>query len=336
MFVGGIDGTGVLNLLLELVANVTDQHLAGRCTRASIELASDGTITVEDDGPGFSAEGGDGLPPLYELLTRYSFTPTVDGHSPHVHLGVGGLGLFIVNALSERFELRTVRDGQLTSIVYAQGEVVEPPNTMSATESSGTRIRFRADPLIFKYPRVPRVELTRQLEDLSFLWPRLALSWKVAGDDLAAGGLPARVALGVPCDAQDVATHKGTYSTAKGPIDVEVALAWDVPQYWRWNGEPVIDSFVNLHRTREHGSHVDGLLNAVRGFFDGHVESHRGMFAAVSVMLADVKYGQPAKNRMETPEAVEPVALATKAALEDWARKHPVLAEKIRAVMFAK
>jgi DNA gyrase/topoisomerase IV subunit B len=109
MFVGGIDGTGVLNLLLELVANVTDQHLAGRCTRASIELASDGTITVEDDGPGFSAEGGDALPPLHELLTRYSFTPTVDAHSPHVHLGVGGLGLFIVNALSERFELRTVR-----------------------------------------------------------------------------------------------------------------------------------------------------------------------------------------------------------------------------------
>lgn len=96
----------------------------------------------------------------------------------------------------------------------------------------------------------------------------------------------------------------------------------------------MIDSFVNLSRTRDHGSHVEGLLGGIRSFFDGREESARGLFAVVSVLLADVKYGQPQKHRLDTTEAIEAVAEATKTALEDWARKRPALAEKIRTLMF--
>jgi DNA gyrase subunit B len=111
MYVGDTDdGSGVIHMVLEVVANAYDQHLAGRCAKITVEIAADGTITVEDDGPGFPVHGGDGLPPIDVLLTRLSTRPTVDGHRPHVHLGVGGLGLFVVNALSERFELVSVRD----------------------------------------------------------------------------------------------------------------------------------------------------------------------------------------------------------------------------------
>lgn len=103
MFVGATDdGSGVLHMALELVANALDQHLAGRCSRVAIEIAPDGAITVIDDGPGLPADGGAGLPPLHDLLTHVWTRPTVDGHRPHVHLGLGGMGLFVVNALSER------------------------------------------------------------------------------------------------------------------------------------------------------------------------------------------------------------------------------------------
>jgi DNA gyrase subunit B len=333
MYVGDTeDGSGILHMLLEVLANSFDQHLAGRCSRASIEIAGDGTITVEDDGPGLSVEGGDGRPPLHQILTLMSGLPTVDGHRPHVHLGLGGLGLFMVNALSDRFELRSVRSGVLATATYACGEVVEPIRSVPTTERSGTRVRFRPDPVIFKHPRVPRGELARQLEDLSFLAPRFTLSWTIAGDDAAAGGLAARVALGVPCDLRDVAAWSGTYATAAGPIDVEVALAWRDA-----NREHAIESFVNLTRTRSHGSHVDGLLEGVRAFFGGRKE-HRlaGLVAAVSVVLDDVKYGQPDRSRLETTEATEPVATATKAALERWARARPEVAAAIRARIDAK
>lgn len=112
MYVGDPDsGDGVLHLVLELVANACDQTFVGKSSTVDLDVAADGTITVADDGPGMRVEGGDGLPPIDVLLTRYSNRPTVDGHRPHVHLGRGGLGLFVINALSERFELVTVRGG---------------------------------------------------------------------------------------------------------------------------------------------------------------------------------------------------------------------------------
>jgi DNA gyrase subunit B len=112
MYIGDADsGDGALNMVLEVIANACDQHFAGRCSMIEIDVAANGTITVADDGPGMPVHGGNGLPPIDVLLTRHSHRPTIDGHRPHVHLGPGGLGLFVVNALSERFELATIRDG---------------------------------------------------------------------------------------------------------------------------------------------------------------------------------------------------------------------------------
>ena len=117
--------------------------------------------------------GGHGLPSIEVLLTQRSERPTVDGHRPHVHLGLGGLGLFIVNALSERFELATVRDGVEARTMYARGVLIEPLTTVATSRPSGTWIRFRPDPQIFRFPRVPRAPLAQRLEDLPFLLPQM-------------------------------------------------------------------------------------------------------------------------------------------------------------------
>lgn len=78
------------------------------------------------------------------------------------------------------------------------------------------------------------------------------------------------------------------------------------------NQAPSLDSFVNLARTPEHGSHADGLLDGIRSFFGATVEGRiAGLVAAVAVVLADVHYGSPEKNRLETNEARAPVADAT-------------------------
>lgn len=164
MYVGDIDdGSGVIAMVLEVVANAYDQYLAGRCSSVSLTIAPDGSVTVEDDGPGFPAAGGDGVPPLDNVLTRLSTTPTVDGHRPHVHLGFGGMGLAVVNALSEQFELISVREGSELRTKYARGELVEPIATTPTKHASGTTIRFRPDPTIFKHLRIPRAEITRTL-----------------------------------------------------------------------------------------------------------------------------------------------------------------------------
>lgn len=332
MYVGDIDdGSGLVHLVLDVIANAYDQYLAGRCSSISLTIVADGTITVEDDGPGLPAAGGNGLPPLDAMLTQLSTQPTVDGHRPHVHLGLGGLGLFVVNALSEQFDLVTVREGIEVRTKYARGQVVEPIAMTPTTRASGTRITFRPDPIIFKHVRVPRAELTRTIEDLTFLAPSLRFRWLIEGDDMAAHGLVARVALDVPCAVDEVAHAREVAETTKGPIEVEVALAWRASPF-HVAFEPVVHSFVNLGRTRGDGSHVDGMLDGVRTFLGGGRRgmNAKGLVAAVSVVLADVIYGNPTKDRLDSPEARQPVSEATQKALAAWALAHPLAADSLR------
>ena len=332
MFVGDTcTGDGVLHLVLELLANAYDQHVAGRCSSIDLDIAADGTITVEDDGPGIPVAGGRGLPPLDELLTQRVERPTVDGHRPHVHLGVGGLGFGVINALSERLELTTVCDGREARALYSRGVAIEPIATIPTTRPSGTRIRFRPDPQIFRFPRVPRVALTAWLEDLAFLAPKLTLRWRIGGDDVAAGGLAVRVALQACCATDEVASHRGVFDTETGPIDVEVALAW-LPVQWHSFAEPVIHSFVNLERSRDHGTHVAGMIDGAVAFLGGGRRAHqvRGLVAVVSVILTDVLWGNPAKSRLDSPQARAPVAEATRLALARWAEAHPAAAAALR------
>jgi DNA gyrase/topoisomerase IV subunit B len=139
------------------------------------------------------------------------------------------------------------------------------------------------------------------------------------------------VAINVPCAFSDVASHRASLDTGSGPIDVEVALAWRSMR-WHANDQPVIDSFVNLERSRCDGTHVDGLVDGVAAFFGrGRRARHTaGMVAAVAVVLADVKWGNPTRNRLDSPEARAPVAEVTELALARWAEAHPDAAADLR------
>ncbi|HVV84240.1 MAG TPA: ATP-binding protein [Kofleriaceae bacterium] len=319
MYLGSRGGDGVLHLVLELVGNAFDLHLAGRCSTIELELDADGTITVRDDGPGLPADGRGAQPALDTLLTTPSGQPTVDGHRPHVHLGLGiGWGLFLANAFSAHLEIVTVHDGVEARARYARGEVLEPATTSITRKPAGTLVRCRPDPEIFSTVRVPRVELTRQLEALTFLAPKLTLRWRIAGDDEARAGLAAWVASTAEREVEEVARHAGTYGEGADAIDVDLALAWEPSGYQ--GTPPRIDSFVNYVRSADGGSHVDGLLDGICTFL-GNSDRTRvacKLVAAVAVVKADVKFGNPTRDRLATPEVRAPVAAATLRALSAW------------------
>ncbi len=321
MYVGGNDGDGQMHLVLDVLANAYDRYLAGRCSSISIAVEADGAVCITDDGPGMQLDPTDTWPGLHAVLSTLSNRPTVDGHRPHAHLGIGGIGLFVVNALSERFEISTVRDGTESRALYGRGVVIEPFSSAPTTKPNGTTIQFVPDAQIFLHRRVARAKLTAVLEDLAFLAPKLTLAWSFAGDSLAREGLAGCVAAQIARPVAEVATYAGTFETPSGPIDVDVALAWSIGYY----ADATIDSFVNLYRTRSHGAHVDGLLDGIVGFF--HTRSRKraqaDLVAAVSVVLTDVKFGNPTRDRLDSIEAREPVAHATKRALEAWAAAHP-------------
>lgn len=314
-------GDGPLHLVLEIVGNAVDQAMLGRCTRIDVRVDADDLVTISDDGPGIPAQA------LVGLLERASDRPTVDGHQPHVHLSPIGLGLPVSNALSDPFEVDTVHAGEHASVRYAGGRVHTPLRVEPTTRPSGTTIRLRPDPQLFRCTRVFRVALTRRLEDLGYLVPGLTLSWSFATTRAAGLVDCVRAELGDPLGG--FATHSGEYATPEGPISVEVALAWHTYPYV---GEPQIHSFANLLRTDD-GQHVVGLLEGVRRFLPRRPDPRRlgGLVAAVAVVLADVRYGSPTRSSLANSSARPAVRAATLAALAAWAARHPDAAATLRA-----
>lgn len=314
-------GDGALHLVLEILSNAVDQAMLGRCTRVDIRVDTDDLVTISDDGPGIPAHA------LVTLLEQPSNRPTVDGHRPHVHLSPIGLGLPVSNALSDPFEVDTVHAGEHASVRYAGGLVHTPLQVRPASRPSGTTIRLRPDPQVFRCTRVPCVALTRHLEDLTYLVPAMTLSWSFTAARSAGLVGCVRAELGDPLG--DIATHRADYPNPEGPIAVEVALAWHAHPY---ASEPQIHSFANLLRTDD-GQHVDGLLDGVRAFLPRRADKRRlgGLVAAVSVILADVHYGSPTRKSLANSSARPAVKAATLAALEAWAALYPEAAAALRA-----
>jgi DNA gyrase/topoisomerase IV subunit B len=110
MYIGDTrDGSGLHHMLWEVVANALDQHLKGHATKIDVTLNEDGSITVEDDGEGFPIHLVQGVPFAEIAMTTFHETGTLDGHVPHAHVGLHGLGVSIVNALSSRLVLEGLR-----------------------------------------------------------------------------------------------------------------------------------------------------------------------------------------------------------------------------------
>jgi DNA gyrase subunit B len=318
---GAIDGlNGLMVMLLEVLGNALDQHLLARCTAIHVEVDDD-VVTVRDDGPGLPLDTEAGL----AYLTTRHRTPTADGHAPHVHLGAGGgLGLAPINALSARFDVDVVRGGLRFQVGYEQGLVVEPLTSAPSDLPTGTTIRFRPDPAIFRTTtRISRGALTERLELLTFLVPTLRLTWSFGADSAARRGLAGLIAQRL-VDPLGPIAHR---AARIGDIDVEVAISWRrVGQYG--DREPRITSICNLGITDQDGTHVEGLLDGIASLWHGQRRRARralqhGLVAAVAVVLADVRFGQPMKSELLTEDARPAVATVARDVLATWAASNP-------------
>jgi DNA gyrase subunit B len=320
MYIGSTDSAGLLSLLLEVVSTPVEQILLGRCARVDVRVDADDFVTVTDDGPGIPARS------LVDLLEQ-----PVDVHGPRAHLAFRGIGLPIVNALSDPFEVDTVHDGEQATVAYAGGLQRVPLRVSAASRPPGTRVRFRPDPQIFRCTRLPRAELTQRLEDLAFLLPAMALSWSFAGE--RATGLVERLRVELRGPLGDVAHHKGEYVTEDGPTAVEVALAWPSESYG-W--PPQILGYTNLQRT-EDGPHVSALRRGVRDFLRIRRERGlEGLVAAVAVRFDDSRYRVQTKLRLAHSGLYSAVKEATSTALQHWAERSPEAAKALRSRVKAR
>lgn len=321
MFVGDTDGPeGRHHLLWEVVGNVIDLHLAHHASELHVVLGPDAWVTVRDDGPGIPTDRDHhGTTVLESALTMLRASGTFDGHFPHVHLtpNWAGVGLAVVNALSERLEIETTYRGVRWCQAYERGIAVSQLRRIGPTAHEGTTVRFRPDPLIFREIMLDAELIRARLKELAWLNPHLRVLWQERR---------VRTRGGVPGWSHHLAIQRGPLECSYGIDLVENGIKVDIGLAWNQCGGSSLKSFVNMQPTIDGGAHVDGLWAA----FLEHARSRKsparrlahvrealalGLVAVVHVGLYDPKYGSPRRDHLKSPEAGEAVKSALLAAI---------------------
>lgn len=344
MYVGDThDGSGRLQLLWELIANAFDEHLSGACDEIRIEIDAEGAFIVEDNGRGMRVDDVDGLPFAEVALTRFHDAPTLDGHAPHEHLGPRGVGLFPVCVLSQHLALRIFREGREYAQSYARGSPLGPLVEIGPTDQRGTRVRVLPDPEIFGDEPIETDAIAARLHELACLFPGLTFCFTDRRERRfhAPDGLSGMLDAALRREGRRSDEARFVCTGLVDGVRIEAVAMWTSRLDTR------VESFANVCRTTDGGTHVAGLL---RGLVQGARQSKAlaidgkraedieraiglGLRAVVCVRLADPAYARPTRDRLATLEVSDAVAKCVAPAFAAWLDRHEAMRMRIAAAL---
>jgi len=344
-----------LHIIQEVLDNASDEALGGFGKHITVTLHADSSVSVEDDGRGIPVgmHPTEKLPVVEIVFTQLHAGGKFEKGSGGAYAfsgGLHGVGVSVTNALSKRLEVTVWREGQVSTLTFADGKVIEKLKTRAAgkdDKTHGTRVRAWPDGKYFDSSAIPMPELIRLLRSKAVLLPgvKVTLIQEKSGDSqtwqyaqglrgylneaIAQAGHGAEVI--PPFEGEQYATGNGDDdSFAEGE-----GAAWVVA--WTEDGPPVRESYVNLIPTPAGGTHEsglrEGLFNAVKGFIEMHALQPKGVklmpedvFARASFILSakvlDPQFQGQIKERLNSRDAVRLVSGYAKSALELWLNEH--------------
>jgi topoisomerase-4 subunit B len=345
-----------LHIIQEVIDNAADEALAGFGKKIKLTLHVDGSVSVEDDGRGipFGLHPEEKAPVVEIVFTRLHAGGKFDkgkGGAYSFSGGLHGVGVSVTNALAQRLEVQSQRDGQVARIVFSGGDVTEPLVVRPAEAGerrSGTAVRVWPDAKFFESALLPQAELVHLLRSKAVLMPGVTVSltnektretqtWAYKGGlaDYLAQALHADPV--VPIFTGEGFADKGHDSFAEGE-----GASWCVA--FTEDGAPVRESYVNLIPTNAGGTHDsglrDGLFNAVKSFIELHALLPKGVklmpedvFARASYVLSakvlDPQFQGQIKERLNSRDAVRLVSSFVRPAMDLWLNQHVEYGKKI-------
>lgn len=345
MYIGNTNIDGLHHLIYELVDNSVDEALEGYCNRIAVTIHRDNSVTVEDNGRGIpvATHTEENMSALEVVLTKLHAGGKFDKDTYRYSAGLHGVGLSVVNALSEFLEVEVKRAGQVYFQRYEQGVRMTDLTVIGDTESTGTKVKFKADGTIFETTEYSYDTLAHRMREISFLNNGIHI---ILGDERKArkqdfkheGGI--RSFVKYLNASKTVLFDEPIYvSNSRESLDLlEVAL-----QYNDGYNENV-QSFVNNVNTKEGGTHVAGFRSAltrcVNGFIQNNMQGKikenltgddikEGLVAVVNIKVQNPQFEGQTKGKLGNSEIKGIVESLLNEKISEYLELNPQIARAI-------
>jgi len=354
MYIGTTGPDGLHHLVYEVVDNSVDEAVAGFCTEIQISIHQDNSVTVIDNGRGIPVDmhPTENRPAAEVVLTTLHAGGKFDSETYKVSGGLHGVGVSVVNALSERLELEIRRDHKVWRQTYERGQPTSDVEEIGVTENTGTRVTFAPDPQIFQTTDFSFDALSQRLRELSFLNAglRIQISDERSGkshDFRYEGGIVSFVEhlnrSRSPLHSPPIfISGERRYPSNHGEVPVQIEIALQFNDSYNEN----IFSFANNINTVEGGAHLVGFRTALTRTFNRYLanqkkngrdsaeqitgdDTREGLTAVISVKLPQPEFEGQTKTKLGTGEVRGLVEAILYEQLGDYLEENPATAKQI-------
>jgi len=344
MYIGSTGPDGLHHLLYEVVDNSVDEALAGRCDEIEIILHQDGSASVIDNGAGIPVDPIPkiGKPAVEVVLTMLHTGGKFGGGGYKISGGLHGVGVSVVNALSEWLEVEVWRDGKAWRQRFARGKKTGPLQPVGATRKTGTRVTFKPDPEVMTATAFEVETVTKRLDDIAYLNKGLVIRLR---DERTGQAQTFKHAGGIVELVQALNRTRRTISDVlhmareRDGTEIEIAL-----QYNESYLEHTL-TYVNTIPTTEGGTHLAGFRSALTRAINDYArrsgmlrngegtltgdDVREGLTAVVSLKLPEPQFEGQTKTKLGNTEVKGLIESTFGDWLEEWLHTHPGDARRI-------